>query len=104
MNKIIKGIPASFAVFIKNKKQYVDLNDGTWDVDISLRHNTVDGVAVSELLVEPSDEGFIVSLTEEQTSKLDHRGTGYCLVVKASTKDKITNLRSVAKVIVQNDI
>lgn len=104
MNKIIKGIPASFAVFIKNDGEYVDLNDGNWDVDITLRINTIDGDAVSGLLVEESDEGFIVSLTDIQTSELDHRSTGYVLVIKASTLDKLTNFRSIVKVIVQDDI
>jgi hypothetical protein len=103
MYKIIKGLPASFAVFIKNDGEYIDLHDG-WDVDISLRLNTTDGTPVSGLDISDSGNGFIVALTSEQTSTLDHRSVSYMLVVKASTTDQLTNLRSVVKVIVENDI
>lgn len=104
MYKIIKGLPASFAVFIKNNDEYVDLNDGSWDVDIQLKLNTADGPSVEGLDVSESGNGYIVALTSEQTGTLDHRSINYLLVVKASTTDQLTNLRSVVKVIVQNDI
>lgn len=104
MYTIIKGLPASFAIFIKEDGVKINLNDGNWTTDIKLRLNTADGEIVEDLLVEESNEGFIVSLTGEQTEKLDHRSTGYVIVTKVSSIDNLTNLRSIIQVIVKNDI
>jgi hypothetical protein len=104
MYKIIKGLPASFAIFMKNDGVRIDLNDGTWNTDIKLRLNTIDGPEFSNVSITEANTGYVFSLTSEQTSQLDHRSTGYVLVVKVNTLDEMINLRSTVKVIVENDI
>lgn len=104
MFKIIKGLPASFSLFMKQKKTRINLNDGNWNTDIKLRLNTADGPEFANVSVEEAGDGFIFAMTPEQTSQLDHRSTGYILVIKISNLDQTTNLRSTVRVIVNNDL
>ena len=104
MSKVVKGLPASFGIFVKDDDTYINLNDGDWEVDVSLRYQTKEGPEPFPISATPTGNGFLIELTPEETATLNHRGSGYIIVVKANTLDNLTNLRSTIRVNVVDDL
>lgn len=101
MFKIIKGLYASFTIFITKDGDSIDLNDGNWDLDFTLRENTETGKVVPGAVITPSDIGYFIEFSDTVTSTLNPRLVGYVMVIKITAKDKRTQMRDVVKVIVE---
>lgn len=104
MSKIIKGLPASFLVTIKDNGRQINLNDSTWTSNASLKFQTIDGSEPFSVNCSASGNGMLVSLTGSQTAQLNSAGTGYVLIVRSSKNDETINLRSVINLVVLDDV
>lgn len=105
MYRIVKGLPVSFAIALKHDGEYVDLNDGTWkDVEVSIHYQTATGPEPFTPTVQESGDGWIVSMTPEQTQLLDHRANNYAMVIRVSSTNDLINLKSVVWTAVSNDV
>lgn len=105
MYRIVKGLPVSFAIALKHDGEYVDLNDGTWkDVTVSIHYQTATGSEPFVPTVQESGEGWIVSMTPEQTALLNHRADNYAMVIRVTSVDDLINLKSVVWTAVTDDV
>lgn len=92
--RIVKGLPVSLLLRLKDDTTTVNLNDGTWTVEVSLHYQVENGPEPFD--ITPSVNGFTlnVNLTEEQTSTLNHLGTGYVLVVYCYKSDDSVHIKN----------
>lgn len=103
--KIVKGYPLQFNIGMTNDGTPVDINDGTWSISAELRYQTKTGTkAPFDILTETNGLGVQVFLTGDQTSQLNHLGTGYVLIIRASKIDQTTFLKSEVTVSIIDDL
>lgn len=102
--RIIKGLPLSFIVRLKDDGVSVNVNDGTWTVTAALRYQTDKGTEPFAITLTPTGSDNLVELTNEQTLTLNHLGSGYVLVVNASKIDGTIHLKTQTAVTVQNGL
>jgi hypothetical protein len=102
--KIIKGLPLSVLVTVSNDDEQIDLHNGEWNTVLELRYQTTSGSKPFDLTTSAAGNGYLVEISSEQTTILDHKGTGYVLVIKANKIDSSVNLRNVIPVRVVNDV
>lgn len=101
---ITKGLPISLLFGLKQSKVTVNLNDGTWDFEISLRHKTERGKEPFAIVGTPAVNAILVELSPAETDQLDYNDNDYVFVVKASKTDGTVNLRNVLQARVINDL
>jgi hypothetical protein len=101
---IVKGFPIRFNVGVTSDDVPVDINDGTWNSTVELRYQTKTGPKPFDITTVPNGLALEVILDGTQTSLLDHLGTGYVLVIRASKIDQTTFLKSEVQVHVQDDL
>ncbi len=102
--RIIKGLPLSFLVRLKDDGVSVNVNDGSWTVSAALRYQTDKGAIPFEITLIPVGSDNRIELTNEQTTSLNHLGSGYVLVVNASKNDGTVHLKTQTAVTVQNGL
>lgn len=85
--KVVKGYPISALVRVKDDGTSVNVNDGTWEVAVSLHYQTKTGPSPFAITLTPNGFSSLFDLTVEQTASLNHLGTGYVLLVQASKTD-----------------
>lgn len=102
--KIIKGMPISLLVGLTSSNTSVDLNDGTWTTTIDLRFQTSKGAIPFAVNATPTGNSVVIDLTSEQTTTLDHKGTGYVFVIRTSKVDGTVNISNILNVSVVNEL
>lgn len=85
--KVFKGFPLSALIRIKDDGTTLNVNDGTWTVSAALHYQVKNGPQPFAITLTPNGFTNLFSLTDVQTSSLNHLGTGYVLVVSASKND-----------------
>lgn len=101
---IIKGLPVSLLVNVKNGTTSVNVNDGTWTTTTELRYQTKVGPKPFDLTVIPTGNALLVQIANTQTSQLNHLGTGYVLVIRAVKNDATVNIKNEIPVSVRDDL
>jgi hypothetical protein len=85
--QIVKGLPISTLIRLKNDTTTVNLNDGTWTVSAALHYQTKNGPEPFPLTLTPSGSTLTFALDASQTTQLNHLGTGYLLAIKVTALD-----------------
>lgn len=102
--RIIKGLPLSLLVGVSANTTPVNLNDTTWNTQIELKYQTAKGTSPFVLTKTPSGNGYLVEITGVQSAGLEHKGSGYVLIIRASKTDSSINIRNVFSVSVSEDV
>lgn len=104
--KVIKNLPLQLFIRIENDGHIINFNDGEWSVDAQLKYQSVTGPAPFEVDydVSPTGNALILELTEEQTGQLNHKGTGYILIVRAEKSDNTVSIRNAYQMQVVEDV
>jgi hypothetical protein len=103
--KVVKGNPVAFLLAVKHNNTLINLNDGTWVVQLKLSYQTAKGTpAPFSLGRTVQASGLIVSMTAEQTATLRSDGAGYVLSVQCSKIDNTVTINNVVALQVYNDL
>lgn len=102
--KFIRGDDLGFLVSFADNDEIIDISDGTWNVQASLRYQTERGPSPFDLAIDLSSSGATISITSDQTSQLRTDGTGYILLIRASKVDGTVTLTTPVVVKVEDDL
>lgn len=101
---ITKGVPITMMIGVSQNDIPVTIGDGSWNVEVFLRHKTDRGAEPFPIVGSIVSNKFVIDITAEQTSTLNHRDNCYVLVIKASKTNGTVNLRNTLQVSVVNDL
>jgi hypothetical protein len=102
--RIVKGFPITLLVRVKNDDTTVDVNDGTWNISAELRYQTKSGPKPFDIVLTPLDTALSLELASNQTTLLNHLGSGYVIVVKANKTDNTVFIENIIAVSVSDGL
>ena len=102
--KIVKGFPLQLNIGVTDDDTPIDINDGNWTVTAELHYQTRHGTKPFDISPDVNGLGVQISLTDTQTSQLNHLGTGYILSIRAYKNDQTVFLKTDVPVSVTDDL
>lgn len=105
MLKIIRGLPASFVVVLKDGDTQVNLNDGSWDITATMHYQTEFGRETDwPLTLTPSANSIILEFDSTQTESLKRTDLGYIVNLAITSSDNLTVLKTKLRIPVLNGL
>jgi len=102
--KFIRGQDIGFLVSFIDDGTTIDVSDGTWYAQASLRYQTDRGPSPFDLTTSLTANGAQFEISSQNTAMLRTDGTGYVLIIRASKNDGSLTLTTLVDVKVEDDI